>query len=985
MKDTPLLTGQVQKVHVHGCVAWSAPSAQGFNLQDGAATAYVRLPRGVSPPAVDECVEVDGVLQRATYSNVVGGEKIRLTGERRSIAPVRRDLGQLAQGSETSLLVRAEGVVRDVRWNAMDNVAELMIDAGSVRVPVQMWNQNSLLPGRLPVHFVDARVAVTGVASISGSGPSQATLGVRIKTRSARDIQFLRKPPADPWQGPMHPPGVLFRYHTDGSYGHRIRMAGTIVFHDPGRLAVFSQGPYQMAAEVREGPRLARGDLVEVSGFPAVGHGVPFLAQAVYRVTGHADPPKPEEYSIDPAKPAPLIGKLVTAEAHYVGRFEAAGRWLLRFRVGAKPLIAHAAIDARGLDGAAEPFEPETLVRVTGVYWADINPMNDSPVREPVLLIQGIEDLRLLRNPPFLNGARLLYLFLALAACTCLGAIWTIALRLRVQAQTKLIRDRLEHEAVLEARFLDLFENSNDPIYCHDYSARITSWNPAAERVTGYHCSEVLGKPCGPIIAPEYFDFSRRLILSIREGKMPSRYKIGITAKDGRLVVLEVSSRRICAQGGPEIECVARDITERIKSEEDLEAARRRAEAATLAKSGFLANMSHEIRTPINGVLGMNQLLLESKLSPEQREWAEAVSVSAEALLSIVNDVLDISKIESGKLAIERQPFDLHEVLRQTVTLMAPRASESCLDLQFHFPEGAPRRFFGDQLRVRQVILNFLSNSVKFTPPGGSICVAVTVTPGRAALVSAAEAEGFGQRASVRIAVTDTGMGIPAAAQPSIFEKFTQADSSITRQFGGTGLGLAISKELCALMSGSIGFTSKEGAGSTFWMDVPLDVDRSEPFSSATATGQRMITAPPRLQPADRPRTKQDRHKILLVEDNRVNQKLLARMLENRNCSAIIVENGKQAVERFEADAFDMILMDCQMPVLDGYRATAAIRALEESLGVRTPIVALTANAMVGDREKCLAAGMDDYLSKPVHREELDNTLARWLTAPVER
>jgi CheY-like chemotaxis protein len=228
-------------------------------------------------------------------------------------------------------------------------------------------------------------------------------------------------------------------------------------------------------------------------------------------------------------------------------------------------------------------------------------------------------------------------------------------------------------------------------------------------------------------------------------------------------------------------------------------------------------------------------------------------------------------------------------------------------------------------------------------------------------------------------------MGIPMAVQASIFEKFTQADTSITRQFGGTGLGLAISKELSTLMGGSVNFVSKEGSGSTFWMDLPLDVDRSVPSTSATVTGQRMITASQRLQPGERTtRTAQGRHKILLVEDNRVNQKLLARMLESRNCTTIIAENGKQAVDRFEAEEFDMILMDCQMPVLDGYRATAAIRALEESLGVRTPIVALTANAMVGDRERCLAAGMDDYLSKPVHREELDNTLVRWLPVPVE-
>jgi CheY-like chemotaxis protein len=291
--------------------------------------------------------------------------------------------------------------------------------------------------------------------------------------------------------------------------------------------------------------------------------------------------------------------------------------------------------------------------------------------------------------------------------------------------------------------------------------------------------------------------------------------------------------------------------------------------------------------------------------------------------------------------------------MSQCAQVVSPRAAQQELHLELDYPENAPRRFIGDQMRIRQILLNFLSNAVKFTPPAGTVRLFASVR--RPAEDS--------DTCQVRLSVSDTGIGIAPEARERIFEKFSQADSSITRQFGGTGLGLSICRELSALIGGAVGLESKEGQGSTFWLDLELKIE------STTSAGP---------SPGDVTAARgNSRRRILLVEDNKVNQRLLTRLLETRHCEVSIAENGREAIERACSGSYDLIFMDCQMPVLDGYRASAEIRSLEN--GAHTPIVALTANNSAGDRETCLAAGMDDFLSKPILRDELDEMLQRWL------
>ncbi len=688
-------------------------------------------------------------------------------------------------------------------------------------------------------------------------------------------------------------------------------------------------------------------------------------------------------------------------------------------------------------------------------------------------------------------------------------------LELRVQARTEELqkefieRSRTE-EVLLEERkrLRALIDNVPDFMYVKDLDCRFVVANLSVARQMGVKTpEELLGKNDFDFyprdLATSFYEDEQRVI---RSGQAEvNREEVGLDPQGNvsQILTTQVPLRdkngRVTGIAG-----VGRDITELKKVQAEMQKAREAAEAASRAKSEFLANMSHEIRTPLNGVMGMTDLALETQLTPEQREYLETVKMSADSLLTVINDILDFSKIEAGKIDLEAMDFNLRDCLETSLKTLALRADEKGLELLCEVAPEVPEVVRGDSGRLRQIIINLAGNAIKFTDKG------------EVALKVQVEANNEHDR-TLRFTVADSGIGIPKEKLQSIFDPFTQADTSTTRKYGGTGLGLTISTRLVEMMGGKIWVQSEPGRGSQFHFTARLGIadtkvievgaiappeilravkvlvvddnrtnrrilegmlGRWEMKSSSAQDGEEALAKLSEAQEAGEPfalilmdmhmpkmdgfelieRIRQSPHpstatimmltsagqrgdgarckelgvaayllkpirqselreaialvlgareqkgaiplitryalqdarepaaslRVLLAEDNAVNQRLASRLLEKRGHSVVVAANGREALAALEKESFDLVLMDVQMPVMDGFEATAAIRKKEGAGGTHLQVVALTAHAMKGDREKCLAGGMDGYLSKPIRPQELDELLQGYLARRTE-
>lgn len=553
---------------------------------------------------------------------------------------------------------------------------------------------------------------------------------------------------------------------------------------------------------------------------------------------------------------------------------------------------------------------------------------------------------------------------------------------LRTTIEIALYKHRMEKRLRENERWLATTLNSiGDAVIATDVKGAVKFLNPVAEILTGWTEEKSLNRAITQVFrivnedtrAPADDPVARVL----RDGETVN---LGnhtlLISRDGTERAIDDSAAPIKDEWGQILGTVLifRDVTEKRRLEmelrrhrdhlqelvetrtEELRQAKEAAEGASRAKSEFLATMSHEIRTPLNGVLGMAELLLETALDDKQRQYAGTLLQSGRSLRGLVDDILDFSKIEAAKLELSRVEFDLHRSVAETAALLAGQAHAKGLVLRTELPGETMPPVWGDPERLRQILVNLVGNAIKFTERGEIV-------------IRLRSLERRGRETRFQIEVTDTGIGIAPAMQDAIFDTFAQVDGSITRRYGGTGLGLAICKRLVRLMGGEIGVESAPGRGSRFWFTVRL-----------TQSGTTAETERPAAPLAQSSAAGKFSARILVAEDNPVNQEVAVAMLELLGCQATVANDGREALAALAREHYDLVLMDYHMPEMDGFAATAELRRREAAThGARLPVIALTADVMSGFREQCLAAGMDDYLSKPFGRQQLMDVLERWL------
>ena len=889
-------------IHLKGVITYRAPEYRVTFLQDETAGIYVWQEQSDLQITAGSLVEVDGNTTPGEFAPSIENARFRVLGRAALPAPSRKSLEDLLTGREDSQWIEVHGIVHSV---GLEDRLPPNMRQGPLQLVLGIASGNNKLKVRIRDfrrerdysynYLVGSSVTVRGACGTLFNERRQL-VGIQIFAPSVDQVTVNQAAPADPYALPVLPVNSLMQFTPARVSGRRIRVQGVVTFRNPGRSIFVQDVSGGLVVETEQVTGAEPGDLVDAIGFPNAGGYAPILQDGGFRKIGRRGPPAPFDLTAATSLSGDHDAELVKINGRLRDQFVHGGDRVFTLQLGTFTFTAQ--LPENAVTDRVRSIRDGSQLQILGVWSVGTN-----EYRRPTsyrVLLRSAGDIVVLQRASWWTGLRLLGLLAVLVGVILLGSLWVAVLRHRVQEKTETLRASLESTGdgilvVNSERQVVTFNHKFVDICRIPESLRRSTDEAAILRSV----SEQLSDPIA---------FLAKVHELHNDNETQSDDVLEF--KDGRIVERHSEPQRV---NGKSVGRVwgFRDVTERSRAREQMERARDAAEMTDRAKTEFLTNMSHEIRTPMNGVIGMTDLLLETDLTTEQRDFAEIVRVSGETLLSVINDILDFSKIEAGKLAIESLAFDLRLVMEDVGEMLAPKAQDKNLDLVLQYPSHLPRHFIGDAGRIRQVLTNLVGNAVKFTA--------------HSQILIDVESESRDELSPhVRVSVQDTGCGIPTEKVGALFQKFSQADSSTTRKYGGTGLGLAISKQLTELMGGSIGVRSTLGEGSTFWFTLPLELDTRHHAAPAPVADLRGLRA-------------------MIVDNNEVNRRVLHEQITSggmRNgslSSAAKVLDALRAAKQ-SSDPYQFLYLDYQMPGMDGAEVAGAIKAdpaIAESTNLR--------------------------------------------------